>query len=382
MKQKMAFIDLSNFTDWPMGGMLEYELAVLKYLVKHYDVDLWGVSVDGIAPHPVEIDGEKYKVNIYSNVHTRLKVVPNFWKGLGLVFSKKFRKSDYDVVYAHSGSCMTAASVVVNRNKTKLAYHQHGLSYLTNYSLMSLTQKPFYWISQRVSDVVFLVTDKKSASLYSKKMYTKSKAHFVGIGSPVNLSDFNHDIILNRIACNDSQKISDFIYVGRISAEKNVIDMIKALKIYISKSSNTDVKLHIIGDGPDRKNVERAIDKLGLNDTVILHGSVPHGQITTYLECADAFLITSNGEGVSISVLEAFASGLPVVCYSVPGLDSQNINGVTGAIAKNKTCQSFAEGMINVEKNIKQYSLNCLKEVKKYDASVIAKQIINEIDQI
>ena len=44
MKRKMAFVDLTNFKDWPMGGMLEYELAILPYLAEYYDLDIWGYS--------------------------------------------------------------------------------------------------------------------------------------------------------------------------------------------------------------------------------------------------------------------------------------------------------------------------------------------------
>lgn len=42
MKKKLAFVDLTNFKDWPMGGMLQYELSILPYLCDHYDIDIWG----------------------------------------------------------------------------------------------------------------------------------------------------------------------------------------------------------------------------------------------------------------------------------------------------------------------------------------------------
>ena len=71
--KKMAFIDLSNFNDWPMGGMLEYELTVLRKLVRFYEIELWGVSVDGVNPKPVVLEGKAYKINVYANVHTILK---------------------------------------------------------------------------------------------------------------------------------------------------------------------------------------------------------------------------------------------------------------------------------------------------------------------
>ena len=47
--KKLAFVDLTNYTTWPIGGMLEYELAILPYIAQSFDVDLWGVSVDGVS---------------------------------------------------------------------------------------------------------------------------------------------------------------------------------------------------------------------------------------------------------------------------------------------------------------------------------------------
>lgn len=58
MKRKMAFVDLTNFKDWPMGGMLEYELAILPYLAEYYELDIWGYSVNGIAPAPLVLNGK------------------------------------------------------------------------------------------------------------------------------------------------------------------------------------------------------------------------------------------------------------------------------------------------------------------------------------
>lgn len=58
MKRKMAFVDLTNFKDWPMGGMLEYELAILPYLAEYYDLDIWGYSLNGVIPMPLVLNGK------------------------------------------------------------------------------------------------------------------------------------------------------------------------------------------------------------------------------------------------------------------------------------------------------------------------------------
>ena len=378
-KPKLAFIDVSNFSNWPIGGMLEYELAILKNLVNYYDIDLWGVSVDGIDPQPIEINNQIYKINVYANVKTKNKIIPNFWKGLAIYFNRCFRKKKYDVIYGHSGSCMYAAIKASCSAKTVFAYHQHGLSYLNNKSLMSLTQKPFYYLSQRLSDVVFLVTDPDSAINFSKKMECRSAAKFVGIGSPIDISKFNYPIIHQRIEQNKNVPLTKLIYVGRLSPEKNVVDMVFSLKEYINKTKNDSIVLNLVGDGPSRVTIEKAIKKMNLEKNVRLSGSVCHSNVYQHLLEADAFLITSNGEGVSIAVLEAFASGLPVVCYDVPGLGKQNKNGITGIVVSKKDYRSFADGIVEVGMNKYDMSYNCIAESKKYASEEIVKSIYNEI---
>lgn len=379
--KKMAFIDLSNFNDWPMGGMLEYELSILRKLVYYYEIELWGVSVDGTRPKPLILDGKIYKVNIYANVHTKNKFLPNYFKGLGILANKEFKQRNYDCIYAHSGSCFVGAYILKHSEKSVFAYHQHGLSYRTNHAPMIMIQKPFYWISQRCADVVFVVSGDKSVAAFANEMRKKSKAIFVGVGSPIDLDKFDDIAIKKRIQMRDKKHINSFVYVGRISPEKNISSMIQAFSIYLKKTNNGAI-LNLIGDGPDTEKIESLANQLGIRKNVVFHGRKKHEEIYQLIQSADSFLITSNGEGVSIAVLEAFASGLPVVSYNVPGLQEQNKDKYTGAIAERRTPESFANAMSYVDANKTQLSLNCLEEAKLYSDIKLTEKIVDSIEQI
>lgn len=380
-KLKMAFVDLSNFVDWPMGGMLEYELRILNYLTEEYEIDLWGVSVDDNKPDYIEINNRKYKINIFGNVKTKNKVIPNYWRGLSIIKMKKeFLKRGYDIIYTHLGSCCVGLGGI--KNKPLLVYHQHGLNYLYIHSLMLGIQKPFYWISQRISDLVFLVSDDKSASEYAFSMKNKSKAKFVGVGSPIDLSKFDIEAILKRINERKSTSIEKFIYTGRVSEEKQVTLLVRAFGICQKKTENLNSELIIVGDGPDMSNVKNEIEK-SKNPNIKLLGRLPHEKLYGLLLESDVFLTASTGEGCSVSVLEGMASGLPVVCFSAPGLKGQIDNGITGIVVENgdyDDAESLADGMVKVEKEKNQMAHNCLKEVQKYDEKEISKKIITEIN--
>lgn len=381
MKKKMAFVDLTNYRNWPMGGMLEYELAILPYLCEHYDVDLWGFSVDGILPEPIIINGKNYHINIAGNCTTGKKIIPNFWRGLNLLNFKKYFYNKYDVVYAHTGSCMTAINRIVNRENTKLVYHQHGLNYLTDKSLFTKIQKPFYKWAQQVSQLVFVVSDHEAVDIYSKHQRRFSDALYVPVSSPINLKMFNIAAIHERISKHGDKPTDVFIYTGRLTAYKNAKLLVKAMDLYC-KNVNSNAILKIVGDGEELSLIKQMRKDLKLEQNIQIYGAVSHSEIYQLLCNADVFLTASGGEGCSVSVLEAYASGLPVICGKVRGLEKQVIDGYTGYFVDDFTPECFYNKMLLLDKNRVELSNNCLQYSKKYDAGILANQIITEIDKL
>lgn len=381
MKKKMAFVDLTNFKDWPMGGMLEYELAILPYLCEHYDVDLWGFSVDGKLPEPLLINGKEYKVNVAGNCVTGRRIIPNFWRGLYFLKYKKQFYDMYDVVYCHTGSCMTAIGHIVNKSKTKLVYHQHGLSFLVDKSLIIRIQKPFYKLAQDTSQLVFVVSDPESVKTYSKIRQKASNAEYVSIVAPINLDKFDRNEICKRIESRKGNKTSIFVYTGRLISYKNPQLLVKAMALYC-KNVNPVAKLRLIGSGEELEYIQQMSKDLGLNNNVEIYGAVSHDRICDLLSDADVFLTGSIGEGCSVSVIEAYASGLPVICGKVRGLEKQVIGGYTGYFVDEFTAESFYQKMVLLDKNRFKLARNCLEKAKEYDALTVSQKIIRKIDSL
>lgn len=376
-KMKMAFVDLTNFKDWPMGGMLEYELAILKYLVKEYDVDIWGVSINGKVNSTVNIDGVEYPIHIFGNVKTTKRIIPNYWRGLSIYSSRKLFGKGYDIVYAHTGSCLVALSNMIDRKKTLLVYHQHGLNHRVDYSLMSLIQRPLLNKAQRVADLVFVVSDQESVAAFAEEMKDKTKAKFVSIGSPINLECYDTDLAMQRIDGRRTTATKTIVYTGRLSEFKNAKTLVEAFSKYLCV--NNGAVLKIAGIGEEFDAIQNQVQDKGISDKVELLGAIPHEEIYQLLQSADVFATASGGEGVSVSVLEAYASGLPVVCFNVPGLNRQVIDHVTGIIAKEHNAEGLFEAMKEIDTCRTELALNCLSEAKKYNAENVAAKIFHEI---
>jgi glycosyltransferase involved in cell wall biosynthesis len=102
------------------------------------------------------------------------------------------------------------------------------------------------------------------------------------------------------------------LFVGRLEVQKNVARLIEALRLAGQK-----IELRVVGDGPLRGELERQAASHGL--TVEFAGPLSGDELLRAYQQADAFVMPSDREGMALAVLEAMASGLPVVATDVPG---------------------------------------------------------------
>ncbi|MFA5603056.1 MAG: glycosyltransferase [Bacilli bacterium] len=103
-------------------------------------------------------------------------------------------------------------------------------------------------------------------------------------------------------------------YLGRIGKEKNITLIIDVLKDLVNK--NLKYKLLIVGDGPERKILEKKVEKLKLQKNVIFTGKVEWTMTPIYYQLGDMFLMPSHSETQGLTIIEAMASSLPVLCIN------------------------------------------------------------------
>lgn len=120
------------------------------------------------------------------------------------------------------------------------------------------------------------------------------------------------------------------LMIGSLVWQKGYEYAISALGLLISLGHNISMK--IIGDGTERQRILYTIFDLGLEKNVQLLGQQEPEQVLLYLQSADVFLLSSVSEGISNSVLEAMACGLPVVTTDCGGMREAVTDGVEGYV--------------------------------------------------
>lgn len=118
------------------------------------------------------------------------------------------------------------------------------------------------------------------------------------------------------------------VFVGRLAAQKGVDVLVRAA----AQLRTPEAQVVIVGDGPDRAEIEGEIDRLGLRQRVHLTGFIPHDQVPAVLAHADVFVMPSIYEELGSALVEAQWAGVPIVASQVGGIPDVVEDGVTGVL--------------------------------------------------
>jgi glycosyltransferase involved in cell wall biosynthesis len=140
--------------------------------------------------------------------------------------------------------------------------------------------------------------------------------------------------------------------VGRLVEKKGTADLIRAMAHVVRQLPAAE--LRIVGDGPLRNELEQLTSDLRLNDHVSFLGTVPQQVVRKELVEADVFALPSvtakdgNSEGLPISILEAMASGVPVVSTWHSGIPEAVLHERTGLLVPEREPEQLAAALLRI----------------------------------
>lgn len=167
------------------------------------------------------------------------------------------------------------------------------------------------------------------------------------------------------------------LYLGRVSLEKNIDKIIKALAIIRDKKID-NFKFVVVGDGTAVKQLNSLANSLGLTEKVKFVGAIEREKVRHYYQIGDIFSFSSTSETFGMVIIEALASGLPVLAVKAPGAVDIITDGLDGILVEDDVYQ-FAEQLENLIKNRElrqELSSNALQTVKRYSSDTISDQVL------
>jgi colanic acid/amylovoran biosynthesis glycosyltransferase len=135
----------------------------------------------------------------------------------------------------------------------------------------------------------------------------------------------------------------EILCVGRLVPAKGQYILLAAVERLVKSYPN--VRLRLVGDGPDRKGLEGAIASKGLGRYVTLEGSVNQDRIRDYYHQADIFVLPSFAEGIPVVLMEAMAMEVPCISTFVAGIPELVRNEIDGILVSPSDDQELASSI-------------------------------------
>ena len=176
----------------------------------------------------------------------------------------------------------------------------------------------------------------------------------------------NKDHFKKAIAPN-GEKI--LVHTSNFRKVKRVQDVIQVFKQVFQEVPS---KLLLVGDGPERRNLEELCRDIGLCDEIRFLGK--QDAVEELLAVSDLFIMPSANESFGLAALEAMACEVPVISSNAGGLPEVNIHGVTGFLSDVGDVNSMSKHAIDLLKNdemLAKFSKNALNQAEKFDIKYI-----------
>lgn len=173
------------------------------------------------------------------------------------------------------------------------------------------------------------------------------------------------------------------VTVARLNATKGHRHSLAALRQALD--AGCDIHYTLAGEGPYQKEIEAEIQRLNLQDRVVMMGTRSEGEVIQLLQQADVFVLPSIGlgEAAPVSVMEAMSCGLPVICSIIGGTPDMMTNGVDGLLIAQGDEQGIAEALIRLaqdpEERIRLGRNARARAVQNYDSRKTAHALLEMI---
>lgn len=349
-----------------MGGAQIFILNLLKNMdLERYQIDF--------AINFKEVEGgigqelRNMGCNIYTLPYFKVYNYSTFKK----CWKEFLTDHKYDIVHGHSSNSASVYLKVAKEMGCVTIAHSHSAGFRGNL-IHRLMKRYFASQIRKVADYWFACSSIAAEHLYGKGY--KDYNHYYDIPNGINAEKYRYDAsISNRIRKSIGVNDGDFLcgHVGSFTSPKNHPFLLDIFKEVLKKKSNA--KLICCGGGKLLPQIKERAQKLGIIDNIIFPGIVKN--CNEYMMAMDVLIFPSLFEGFPMTIIEAEATGLPIVMSDVITTEVDITNCVQ-RLSLNDHPELWADNIINL-KSGERSTYNCIVKDSKYNMKTGAKFIMS-----
>jgi sugar transferase (PEP-CTERM/EpsH1 system associated) len=256
--------------------------------------------------------------------------------------AKRFQAGGVQAVHAHQYTPFAyAAATRLLGYRPRLVFTEHGRFFP---DLSSTKRRWFNRVLTSRRDRLIAVGEAVRQALIRNEGMSAAQIEIIHNGveqSPARLSDEERVALRTELgAANDDLLV---IQVARLDTIKDHATALKAFGL--AAAQRPQLRLAIVGDGPERGSIERQIAASAFADRISLVGQ--RRDVPRLLAAADVFLLTSLSEGIPVTVIEAMIAGLPIIATQVGGVP-EVVDGAVGMLAPAGDAERIAAAIVKL----------------------------------
>ncbi|NFH70314.1 glycosyltransferase family 4 protein [Clostridium botulinum] len=351
MKKKIMHIAQAN------GGVARYLQMLFKYMDRS--------KYEQILIYPNEYASEKQD---FKNLVDKIELI-DMHREINLKndtisiiqLYKVIKKYDPDLIYVHSSKAGALGRIANSIIKKPIIYNPHGWAFNMN---VSNKKKFIYKTVEKVlakkCDKIIAISDQEKRSAIEKNICNKEKIEVIFNG--IDIEEYKNNIVDKHDIRKKMNIPSDSIVigmVGRISKQKSPDTFIKAAAKIKQKIPNAFFV--IVGDGDERKEIEKLILELVLKDSVLITGWVKNTY--RYIQAFDIAMLLSRWEGFGLAIAEYMICGVPVIATNVDAIPNLITNNNNGILVEKDNIEQIVNSTLKLLKN-KTFQNNLIENSK------------------
>jgi glycosyltransferase involved in cell wall biosynthesis len=296
---------------------------------------------------------------------------------------KSFKDEGFDIIHAQTPfSLGFTAAFLAKRHHLPLVHTYH--TYFEEYiHYIPLPRPVMSWFAEVESrrfcnrcDVVIAPSKQMKEKLLDYDISVPIEVIPTGVVTDTVLSATEIAGFRARLGLKDDHRL--LVFAGRLGLEKNVFFLLESFRAV--RRTFSDIKLVIVGDGPQRAAMEEKVRRFGLEGDVVFTGYLPHREVLIAFKAATLCVFPSVTETQGLTVLESMAMGTPVVGIDAMGVGELLHNNV-GGFATEGSLDGFSHATIRLLEDLslldQKQAQAALRAQTEYSAQALSKKLVS-----